>query len=42
MMPPLAERYTSKEAIICYDAPVLILVCAEKDPQWNTMNMVEG
>lgn len=41
MMPLLAERYKTKEDIICYNAPVLILVCAEKDPQWNTMNRVD-
>jgi nitroreductase len=41
MRPPLAERYKTKEDIICYNAPVLILVCAEKDPQWNTLNLVD-
>ena len=41
MMPPLAERYTTKEDIICYNAPVLILICAEKDPQWSRMNLVD-
>ncbi len=42
MMPPLADRFKTKEDIICYNAPVLILVCAEKDPQWNTMNLVDS
>ncbi len=42
MMPPLAERYNTKEDIICYNAPVLVLVCAEKDPQWSTMNLVDS
>ena len=42
MRPPLAERYKTKEDIICYNAPVLILVCAEKDPQWNTLNLVDS
>ncbi len=41
MMPPLAERFKTKEDIICYNAPVLILICAEKDAQWNTMNLVD-
>jgi len=31
MMPPLAERYKTKEDIICYNEPVLVLACAEKD-----------
>ena len=42
MMPPLADRYKTKEDIICYNAPVLILMCAEKDPQWSTMNLVDS
>jgi nitroreductase len=42
MRPPLAERYKTKEDIICYNAPVLILVCAEKDPQWNTLNLIDS
>src|SRR5271157_4431146 len=42
MMPPLAEQFTTKEDIVCYNAPVLILVCAEKDPQWTTMNLVDS
>ncbi len=42
LRPPLAERYKTKEDIICYNAPVLILVCAEKDPQWNTQNLVDS
>ena len=42
MMPPLAERYKTKEDIICYNAPVLILICVEKDAQWNTMNLIDS
>jgi nitroreductase len=42
MRPALAERYKTKEDIICYNAPVLVLVCAEKDPQWNTLNLVDS
>jgi len=41
MMPPLAKRYTTKEDIICYNAPILILICAEKDPQWSTMDLID-
>ena len=41
MMPPLAETYKTKEDIICYNAPVLIIICAEKDPQWEHMNLVD-
>lgn len=42
MMPPLAERYKTKEDIICYNARTLILICAEKDPQWSTMNLIDS
>ncbi len=43
MMPPLAERYNTKEDIICYNAPVpSFFICAEKDPQWSTMNLIDS
>jgi nitroreductase len=42
MMPPLAERFKTKEDIICYNAPVLILICVEKDQQWHTMNLIDS
>jgi nitroreductase len=41
MMPPLATRYKTKEDIICYNAPVLIFICAERDPQWDSMNLID-
>ena len=41
MMPPLAQRYTTKKDIICFNAPILIFICAEKDSQWRTMNLVD-
>ena len=42
MMPPLAERFTTEEDIICYNAPVLVLICAEKDPQWSNLNLLDS
>ncbi len=42
MMPPLAERYKAKEDIICYNAPVLILICAQKDSQWSNLNLLDS
>ena len=42
MMPDLAERFTTEEDIICYNAPVLILICAEKDPRWSSMNLIDS
>jgi nitroreductase len=40
-MPPLAERFATKEDIICYNVPVLVLICTEKDPQWNNVNLLD-
>ena len=42
MRPAVADRYKTKEDIICYNAQVLVLVCAEKDPQWNNLNLVDS
>ena len=41
-MPPLAERFSCKEDIVCYNAPVLILVCAEKNSQWENINLLDS
>ncbi len=30
MPPPLAERFKTDKDVVCYDAPVLILICTEK------------
>ena len=42
MMPPLAERYCTEADIVCYNAPTLVLVCAEKDPQWANLNQLDS
>ncbi len=42
MMPPLAEQFSTAADIICYNAPVLILVCTEKDPQWDNVNLLDS
>jgi nitroreductase len=41
-MPPLAEQFSIDADIICYDAPVLVLVCTEKDPQWANVNLLDS
>lgn len=41
MMPPLAEQFCTQEDIICYNAPVLVLVCTEKDKQWENLNLTD-
>jgi len=42
MMPPLAERFCTEADIICYNAPSLVLVCTEKDPQWANVNLLDS
>lgn len=40
-MPPLAAQFSTDKDIICYDAPMLILLCAKKDPQWAHVNLLD-
>jgi nitroreductase len=42
MMPPLAEKFCTKADIICYNAPMLVLVCTEKDAQWGHINLLDS
>jgi nitroreductase len=42
MMPPLAKKFSNTADIICYNAPVLILVCTEKDEQWANINLLDS
>ena len=42
MMPPLAEQFCTQEDIICYNAPVLVLVRTEKDKQWENLNLLDS
>jgi nitroreductase len=41
MMPPLAKQFTTNADIVCYNAPVLV-VCAEKDEQWDSINLLDS
>jgi len=41
-MPPLAKQFTTQADIICYNAPVLILICSEKDDQWDNLNSLDS
>lgn len=40
--PPLAKQFSTEADVICYNAPVLILVCTEKDQQWANMNLADS
>lgn len=42
MMPEMAGQFESKEDIVCYNAPVLILICAETDRQWGQVNILDS
>ncbi len=42
MMPPLAKQFTTNADIVCYNAPVLVLVCAEKNEQWDSINLLDS
>ncbi|NLE05349.1 MAG: hypothetical protein GX638_11205 [Crenarchaeota archaeon] len=41
-MPALAEQFSTDKDVICYDAPVLVLICTEKDPQWKQVNLCDS
>jgi nitroreductase len=41
MMLPLAKQFSTEADIVCYKAPVLILVCTEKDEQWDSVNLLD-
>jgi nitroreductase len=38
-MPQLATQFCTEADIICYNAPMLILVCTEKDSQWGHVSL---
>jgi nitroreductase len=41
IMPPLAKQFATEADIVCYKAPVLILICSEKDDQWDNLNLLD-
>ena len=41
-MPALAAEYSTDKDVICYNAPMLVLVCTEKDSQWNNINLLDS
>jgi len=42
MMPGMAKQFSTKEDIVCYNVPVLVLVCVEKDEQWSHANQLDA
>ena len=41
MTPSLAKQFSTAADIVCYNAPVLIIVCTEKDEQWENVNLLD-
>ncbi len=39
--PEFVSRFSTEQDIICYDAPLLILICCEKDKQWENLNLLD-
>jgi nitroreductase len=42
MMPHLAKQFSTEADVVCYNAPVLILICTEKDKQWGNVNLLDS
>ena len=42
MMPHLAQQFSTDADVICYNAPMLVLVCTEKDTQWEHPNLLDS
>ena len=41
VMPEFADHFSTEDDLICYDAPALILVCTEKNPEWENLNLID-
>jgi len=42
MMPAMAKQFQTEADIICYNAPVLILICTESDKQWGHVSLLDS
>lgn len=42
MMPQMKDEFSTPEDVICYYAPMLILICTEKDAQWEHASMLDS
>jgi len=42
MFPQTKEEFSTTKDVICYNAPVLILICTEKDEQWRQSNLLDS
>ena len=42
VMPSLAKQFQTEADVVCYNASVLVLVCAEKDDQFGQVNLLDS
>jgi nitroreductase len=42
MMPQAAKRFETEEDVICYNAPVLILICTQTDKRMGQVNLLDS
>ena len=42
MMPTMEKAMDTEKDVICYDAPVLIFVCVEKDEAWRQVSLLDS
>jgi nitroreductase len=42
VMPSLAKKFQTEADVVCYNALVLVLVCAEKDEQFGQVNLLDS
>jgi nitroreductase len=41
-MQSLVSQFSTDKDIICYNAPMLVLICTEKDPQWGHVSLLDS
>lgn len=42
MPPDMAKEFETSRDNICYEAPMLVLICTEKDPRWEHVNTLDS
>lgn len=42
MMPAIGQRFDTEKDIICYDAPVLVLICTESDQDFGHIDLLDS
>jgi nitroreductase len=41
-IPQMTKQFSTDEDVICYNAPMLVLVCTEKNPQLGHVNLLDS